>query len=367
MGAICNLTKVLLILIISGFLVFTGKTRVAADAGTSADSSILNNEYRIGTLVSTQSAGFELLIATVTPHSASVNIGLNYLNSLITADLTMPKVEEAKGIEYYILDDRLAEKIDATRIQTLERDDYYNVLITNRLVLKLSWFNNNSRVARVWHMDIGALNNGIENSYPKLTYLAGGESLAKGRKLSEIEPKYMIDEVLAVKQEVFKTDCPSATDYAQKRFKVIGSFSVLCKYPITVPVLVKGIASGIVTLSDFDCNNAEDMDGIRVFVPAIKKGEVTTEQFKMQLKRNDAVLRGVVKTFERGQQIDPNFGRYSLLKAEPEVSDDVNFFDTDPSLPFLKRMKILFKFLKRSIKTKSTDRDNPIEIDIYGK
>jgi hypothetical protein len=40
MGAICNLTKVLSILIISGFLVFTGKTRVAADAGTSADSSI---------------------------------------------------------------------------------------------------------------------------------------------------------------------------------------------------------------------------------------------------------------------------------------------------------------------------------------
>ncbi|MDR0398993.1 MAG: hypothetical protein LBH33_04250 [Endomicrobium sp.] len=132
-------------------------------------------------------------------------------------------------------------------------------------------------------------------------------------------------------------------------------------------MLVKGIGSGIVTLSDFDCNNAEDMDGIRVFVPAIKKGEVTTEQFKMQLKRNDAVLRGVVKTFERGQQIDPNFGRYSLLKAEPEVSDDVNFFDTDPSLPFLKRMKILFKFLKRSIKTKSIDRENPIEIDIYGK
>jgi hypothetical protein len=30
-----------------------------------------------------------------------------------------------------------------------------------------------------------------------------------------------------------------------------------------------------------------------------KKGEVTTEQFKMQLKRNDAVLRGVVKILER--------------------------------------------------------------------
>lgn len=84
----------------------------------------------------------------------------------------------------------------------------------------------------------------------------------------------------------------------------------------------------------------------------------------MQLKRNDAVLRGVIKTFERGQQIDPNFGCYLLLKAEPEVSDDVNFFDTDPSLPFLKHMKILFKFLKRSITTNSIDSENPIEIDM---
>jgi hypothetical protein len=395
-----NSTKIVLIFGISCFLMFMVKVRVEADTDTAKAINDLTTTtvILINMLTSTTAAGFTALTSTTSPAFIGISGKFEELTSTTAAgfrglstglsDLSPATIsgynnmlgstkvhaflgfnkaeedkgEEDKGIEYYILYDKVAEEIDATRIQSLEHDDYFEIVVNNRLVLDISWRADNSRVARVWHMDIGTMNNEIENFYPKLTYLVGGETLAKDTKLSEIEPKYMIDEMLAVKEGVFKVDCPPEVDYVQKRFKVIGSFSVFCKYPTLASVLAKGIASGIVTLSDFDCNNAEDMDGVRVFVPTIKKGEVTTEQFKMQLKRNDAVLRGVIKTFERGQQIDPNFGRYSLLKAEPEASDDVNFFDTDPSLPFLKRMQLLFKFLKRSIATWSIDTETPIEL-----
>lgn len=146
---------------------------------TFADFSTTTNTG-FGILTSTTFAGFEVLTSTTQSGFASVNTGLNDLSSATISGFNIltiktahasfgfnkaePKVEEAKGIEYYILDDRLAEKIDATRIQTLERDDYFEIVVSNKLVLNVSWHADNSRVARVWHMDIGALNNGIENS-----------------------------------------------------------------------------------------------------------------------------------------------------------------------------------------------------------
>jgi hypothetical protein len=46
------------------------------------------------------------------------------------------------------------------------------------------------------------------------------------------------------------------------------------------------MVSGIVPISFFDQDIDIDADGVyNVFVPAIKSGEVSTEQFKMQLRK----------------------------------------------------------------------------------
>jgi hypothetical protein len=93
------------------------------------------------------------------------------------------------------------------------------------------------------------------------------------------------------------------------------------------PEKYKGMVSGIVVpLSAYDFSttegvDAEDMDGIKFFVPTIKSGEVSTEQFKMQLRMNKAVNEGIIRTRKRAEQIDPEFGSYSLLKAEPIVEE----------------------------------------------
>ncbi|MDR1942917.1 MAG: hypothetical protein LBQ04_02205 [Endomicrobium sp.] len=63
------------------------------------------------------------------------------------------------------------------------------------------------------------------------------------------------------------------------------------------------------------------MDGIKFFVPAIKSGKVSTEQFKMQLRMNKAVNKGIIRTRKRIEQIDPEFASYSLLKAESVVEE----------------------------------------------
>jgi hypothetical protein len=96
------------------------------------------------------------------------------------------------------------------------------------------------------------------------------------------------------------------------------------------PEKYKGMVSGIVTLSAYDFSttedvDAEDMDGIKVFVPAIKSGEVSTEQFKMQLRISKAVSKGTIRTRKKAEQIDPEFGSYSLLKAEPVVEGVKNY------------------------------------------
>ncbi|MDR1104695.1 MAG: hypothetical protein LBK92_05070 [Endomicrobium sp.] len=169
---------------------------IRSTAGFATVSSGLNN------LSTATIAGYNNILGSTKVHAF---LGFN------KAEI---KTEEDKGIlSITYLYDKVAEEIDATRIQSLGHDDYFEIVVNNMLVLDISWRADNRRVARVWHMDIGTMNNEIENFYPKLTYLVGGETVAKDAKLSEIEPKYMIDEMLAVNKGVFKADCPPEVEY----------------------------------------------------------------------------------------------------------------------------------------------------------
>jgi len=99
---------------------------------TFADFSTTTNTG-FGILTSTTFAGFEVLTSTTQSGFASVNTGLNDLSSATISGFNIltiktahasfgfnkaePKVEEAKGIEYYILDDRLVLLIVRIRLR----------------------------------------------------------------------------------------------------------------------------------------------------------------------------------------------------------------------------------------------------------
>ncbi|MDR2818550.1 MAG: hypothetical protein LBB37_03825 [Endomicrobium sp.] len=58
----------------------------------------------------------------------------------------------------------------------------------------------------------------------------------------------------------------------------------------------KRASRGIVSVNGFDfADGDEAMDGAKVFVPAVRSGELTPEQFKMQLKMGEAVNKGFIE------------------------------------------------------------------------
>jgi hypothetical protein len=139
---------------------------------------------------------------------------------------------------------------------------------------------------------------------------------------TRLDCKYMCDEQLAFANNVFQIESPEEDRIDEPPF-------------IEPSKKYKGITSGIVPLSTYAFSTTkgvdpEDMDGIKVFVPAIKRGEVSTEQLKMQLRMNKAVNKGTIRVRRKAELIDPNFGSYSLLEAEPvveEVKKSASYFD----------------------------------------
>jgi len=229
--------------------------------------------------------------------------------------------KKPKGVEYYILGDNLANEIDSER--TMEVD-------INKPEEGFRFYGEYGICYIRGISSFGRLLNGwysqrlIEETVPSILKnirrfkLVSTNSTGMSPTLFAYEPtrldrEHMCDEQLAFVNNVFQIE-PSEENRLDEPLFIEPSK----KY--------KGIASGIVPLSAYDFSttkgvDSEDMEGIKVFVPAVKRGEVSTEQFKMQLRMNKAVNKGTIRMRRKAEQIDPSFGSYLLLEAEPVVEE----------------------------------------------
>ena len=194
------------------------------------------------------------------------------------------KAVDPKPIEYYILGDDLARQFDVVNSPSFHVED-------------------NGRYAG-W----------VYISKSNVSKSSSFHIMEDGYYLSRIFNKYDNDDIKLCSYENYFT---TSYIYEDDIFRSITNTNDR--------VSIENRASrGIVNIFGYDFND-DDMGGAKVFVPAVRSGELSAREFKEQLRIGNVLNKGLIRTEKKARMIEPKMDEFNFIYKEKYNNCIVSF------------------------------------------